>query len=365
MKSQNHRLLNKQGFTLLEILIAAMISGLVMLSAVGLMSSMGSGEKASEQTASQVETVVSLGQLRDTMLNIVRYQPPHDLLASQDGLMSGVSDVNSGLNNNCTVNLDPSQDVKSVVVFNRIQPTARPAKLLKFWEENKIEDSDANTRRLFISKQGTFDPNSPPQEVIVVDADGLQKRAYFVDQITDVPANSPSNPVAEAHLEVELRLLKAVGNGWPTSEKKTLSFVTGSLVFPSQTDVICVSQSSGRLVRTQLKPLTAGTASWEELLGNEFSKFTLKSFKVSFLGTKNEAGFRLDPREFYVNLPTAAGENNPWADRHKRRVCANVVQLGLVLEGAPLKAGGEKLKVTHNRTIFINNLMQDRPVSCQ
>lgn len=353
---------NSKGFTLIEILLGITLGTMVVISTASLMYYFFSEKSRLDTWSSgQLEMSIAVKSIESDIRNVARMDPHEDLRANNDDLYYGLTSINIGEEPSLCANTATSS-VLRYTTLNRLQPQA---KSVRTWSEasSANQTGAANELRVLVdpAQKSLFNETPLPTEIVIVDADRRYIRRYEVassvlhlgintDPYDDLPKlDSSGNAVIFNYASVFLRMPKGIANN--TIAKQTAVFITGSDIYASSTNYVCLRKTDNSLIR-----YNAMTQTTDVLLTNTSKDFSVQTFVVKYLATKK--GVRVDPVNFF-----ASTLNNP------QGTCVNTVFVNLQGQvNTPVTNSGQntdiKSTVGRNRTIFATNLNSQRPVSC-
>lgn len=350
---------NNQGFTIIEAILAASLSAMIMASTVGfLLYFFNEKNRLESWSSGQVEMSMATKSIERDIRNVVRLEPPEDLKVLEDSLYFGLSSVDPGDEPSICLNDSNS----SVVRYTTLLRSVRQEKSLRAWSETDSADKVTPADELRVTYEDNektlFSSKNMPAEILVVDADRRYIRRYEVaskvphlhsnkDPYDDQPrVDASGKPIYFDYVSVFLKLPKGIAG--TKTFKQSAVFVTGSDVYASETYYICLRKEGKHLIR-----YNALTKKEEILLVHDENTLKITSLDLRYLATKK--GLRVDPAHFVASTLTDTG------------VCVNSIFVSLKGEapqGNDNTSKDMKTQIVRNRTIFATNLSSRRPASC-
>jgi type II secretory pathway component PulJ len=350
---------NNKGFTLIEAILAASLSALIMGSTIGfLLYFFNEKNRLESWSSGQLEMSMAAKAIERDIRNVVRLEPPEDLKVLEDTLYFGLSSIAPGDEPSICLNDANS----SVVRYTTLLRSVRQEKSMRAWSETDSADKLTAADELRVSYENSektlFSDKNMPAEILVVDADRRFIRRYEVgsktphlgatkDPYDDQPrVDTAGMPITFNYVSVFLKLPKGI-TGTKTF-KQSAVFVTGSDIYASETYYICLRKDGRHLIR-----YNALTKKEEILLVHDENSLKIVSLDLKYLATKK--GLRVDPTNFVSSTLTDTG------------VCVNSIFVSLKGEtpqGNDSTSKDMKTQIVRNRTIFATNLSSRRPASC-
>jgi type II secretory pathway component PulJ len=353
---------NVKGFTLVEIMLGLGLGAMVVISTASLLYYFFTEKNRLDTWSSgQLEMSIAVKSIESDIRNVVRMDPMEDLRINNDSLYFGLTSINAGEEPSFCSN-NATSSVFRYTTLNRILPQA---KSMRTWSEIASSDNTgaANELRVSVDTTGStlFSEANAPKEIVIVDADRRYIRRYEVvssvmhlnmntDPYDDAPkTDSSGNPIIFNYASVFLKRPKTITGAEISA--KTAVFITGSDVYASSTNIVCLRKDDRSVIR--YNSLTQRT---DVLLVNTSKDFDVQQFIVKYLATKK--GVRVDPVNFF-----ASTLSDP------QGLCVNAIYVnidGQVLNTAKSATQNKDFKSTvgRNRTIFATNLSSQRPLSC-
>lgn len=368
---------NNNGFTLIEVLVSLVISGIILMASVSLMVSTASVEGDSIKASQQIDLVMTLNGVRDKLSNVTKLYPSHDLYDPEDKLYYGLSDIRGEnlLKDICHEG--------HALIYTLTDTTKSPTKTLRYWNEGNLNapgisktlvtqfDEGENFSSSFKAFE-TLQTNEPPKELIAIDADGKIKRNYLINKIVNYTSPQVSDsitnePYADPHVAITVEAPRTLKSNQAADINSLASFLTGSLLYPSNTFYVCLEKDTKHLIEGYLyKPNLKKT-----LMMSGQSRTNLTSLNFEFIGTRPDK--KINVIDYFTDLPLAKSvisavttkQNTSEYEIQTTRECVNIVRLTLMAELVSNKQGGRSEIIKNQKTVFINNFMPDRPVKCQ
>lgn len=348
-----------QGFTIVEAILSASLSALIMGSTISFLLYFFTEKNRLESWSSgQIEMSMATKAIERDIRNVVRLEPPEDLKVSEDSLYFGLSSVDPGDEPAVCLNDESS----SVVRYTTLLRSVRQEKSMRAWSEADSADKSTPADELRVSYEDSektlFSDKNMPAEILVVDADRRYIRRYEVaskvphlnatkDPYDDQPRlDGVGNPMTFNYVSVFLKLPKGIAG--TKTFKQSAVFVTGSDVYASETYYICLRKEGRHLIR-----YNALTKKEEILLVHDENTLNITSLDLKYLATKKN--LRVDPKLFVNSTLTDTG------------ICVNSVYVSIKGEAPQGNEGSSKdmkTQIVRNRTIFATNLSSRRPASC-
>lgn len=348
------------GFTLTELLVTTVISGLILSAAVTILHQVfAENRNLQGWSTGQFEMTMALRELESDIRNIVRLQPPEGVSTRE---YFGLTSLNAGE--------EPSQCANgtgaSVIRYTTLDRHRQAESLLRAWSEKNDSGklTAANELRVTADKtpDSLFHGTDDPSEIVLVDADRKYLRRYSTAKVTmnldygfdpyDDLAKTDSFglPILFNFASVLLKNPKGIGGAATPIIDATL--ITGSEAYASKTYVICLRKSDRSLIK-----IDEADDSEIVLMNNPTDDFEIERFSITYMATKK--GVRVEPAGFQANM---AGVNAE---------CINTIsfELSLVVSAAVKAAGGamhvpDTEKILRRRVIFSPNLNSDRAGKC-
>lgn len=338
-----------KGFSLAEVSIAMLVSASVVFAASHWFIAFNKRNK--EVTIDQdlkVEIDFGLTNLDKLIQNSARLFPNEDLYSLDDGLYSGIHGLDRGISG-CRYQRDTGNKERfSIVRFSTIK-SLRAERTLRLWSDtNTLVVNPNNDIRVSYRNDSKYvlqaSVNTP--EIVILDADGEFAQRYrvsnyrvvstFNDPYTDLPTNPRTR---QTYTVATLAMPRRVGGA--VQDTKNVQFVTGSLVTASQTNHVCVSSNTGRLIIIDQANNTI-----KELLNPESNNFRITRFEVGYLNLRDNTVVDTNLAQRFPTDDTAA--------------CVNAAVIKIELTSV---TDSTKIKTT-TRTISLNNFSIRRPPSC-
>ncbi|MGZ3827037.1 MAG: PilW family protein [Bdellovibrio sp.] len=354
---------NSRGYTIIELMLAMGLATLVIAGTLNIIYYFFSEKTNLDSWSStQIDMSFALKDLENDLRNVVRMDPTEDLFTSGDGDYLGLSSISAG--NEPKICLNDSN--YSVLRYTTLDRFLRSERLLRSWSEKNDAGKNSPANELRITADATsnslFSADRKPAEIVVVDADRRYIRRYEVssaemhlnsplDPYDDTPKKDANgNPITFNYVSVFLKIPK---NAKGTPIDKTASvFITGSEIYASTTNIVCIRTSDKSLVKADLLQ-DKTTVSFQ----SNSKEFNVESFTAKYLGTKK--GIRVDPVNFFTDMV---------AD--PQGTCVNTVFLELKASLLVKSSSQTNTKSTAKnivgraRTIFATNLNSKRALSC-
>jgi hypothetical protein len=353
---------NSKGFSITEILLGIALGGMVIVSTASILYYFFTERNRLETWSSgQLEMSVAVKSIESDLRNVARMEPMEDLRTVNDSLYFGLTSINAG-EEPSVCNNSVTSSVFRYTTLNRLWPQA---KSMRTWSEVDSSDKTGAANELRVTVDATedalFSNSKLPKEIVLVDADRRYIRRYDVvsrtlhlnmttDPYDDLPKTDTSgNPVVFNYASVLLKRPNGITGNEITA--KPAVFITGSDVYASSTNFVCLRKSDRSVIR--YNELTGQT---DVLLSNTAKDFNIQTFVVKYLATKK--GIRVDPVNFFTSTLS-----NPSG------ACVNTIYVnvsGEVLRNAESASQNKDIKhtVSRNRTIFATNLNSQRPLLC-
>ena len=348
----------EEGYSLAELIATVGITGIVFLGLMALIAR-GFSETAQFERLNEgwLEGTAASTQLNIMLKNVARLDPPEDLDAPNDKLYPGLSNLAGG---SVPAACETAEDfeVLRMTTMSRRQPSER---ILRPWSsESAGRNGSAHELRIsHVPNTSVFGTSVSPTELFLIDADLKAKRRYRVrtaeiridaanDPYDDLPKVDGSGaPRKFTYAAVMLDPVQTPQGAAVTAPPQT--FIPDSVVFPSETSVVCVNKATRQLVQL----LEPGPTSRTLIQVDRSMEVT--RFKVEFSATRKNQ--RQDELVFYSNLRSAAS-----------RDCMNLIRFSLRMSH-PNARGSETSTVAGgrldlSRAVLLNNFTPNRPVNC-
>lgn len=351
---------NNHGYTLIEVMLAAGLSALVITSTIGFLFYFFSEKNRLDNWSSgQLEMSMAIKSIERDIRNVVRLEPSEDLRTTNDDLYFGLTSIPAGEEPSVCLN-DANN---SVFRYTTLSRTLRQEKSLRAWSEASSADKTLPADELRVTTDNTekalFSSKNLPAEVLVVDADRRFIRRYKVlsrvdhvnttnDPYDDVPKlKADGTNVLFSYASVFLGLPTGI-QGTKTASRPAV-FVTSSDIYASNTYFICMQKTARNLIRYNPAKNTQ-----EVLIASKAPEFVIQTFVASYLATKK--GVRVDPANFVSSTLADTG------------VCVNTVYISMTAENQMPNTStaikDTKTTIDRSRTVFATNLGSRRPASC-
>jgi prepilin-type N-terminal cleavage/methylation domain-containing protein len=360
----------RRGFTIIEVMLAIALSGVVLLGAYYLMSdSVRQNAKADTSNEGWLEAAAAGVQLTAILKNAPRIVPSEDLDVAGDKLYIGIAPL-SGAETPAACLSGPNFSALRVTSISLKQPSA--ALLRMYFSDMAGGTGPLNELRLTypadLSVERSMFGAKNPAELFLVDADGVNKRRYSVDTVT-IHAHTHENPYdplaaldpANFYNWVGVHLNNPVmaTGGIAAAPNPRISFITQSLAYASATSVICVTKPdpAAKLDSTLVEFAGAERHPLINLdhLGAADTKthLSVEGFRVSFLASQQTA--RFDALVPFTDLFT-----NPQGP------CVSAVrfEIDIGVRADVRKTTPDSVPVHLARSVLLPNFATGRPVTC-
>ncbi|MGZ3650530.1 MAG: PulJ/GspJ family protein [Bdellovibrionota bacterium] len=357
-----------KGFTLIEVMVAAGLGGLIVLAGYTLMStSIRENTIADSSNEGWLEATGAGTTFTTLVKNIPRIVPAEDLAAAGDKFYEGIAplDVNSAPAD-CLVS--PQFSALRVTSISLKLPSAA---LERGWFSDAAGGSTAATElRLSypadLSLQASMFGATNPTELFLIDADGTNKRRYAVNSVqinknTHVdPYDGVTKPALVFHwVGVQLGNPLMTSGSIANPPNPRIGFITQSLAYASNTSVICVTKADPVAHTDRTLVEITGTAR-RPLINldhrgstSSLSHLSVERFNVAFVASQQTA--RFDSLTAFPDLLT-----------NSQRPCMSAVRfdLDVGLKRDVHQTAAPTVPVHLSRTIFLPNFATGRPVTC-
>lgn len=370
---------NQNGFTLIEALISLALSGIIIMAALSLLVSASNVDGSSVKASQQIELVMNLNSLRDKLTNIPKLHPAHDLYNPGDKLYYGITDIRgeNDLKNHCKDG--------HALIFTITDTTKDPAKTIRFWNENNLATGGTHKTLVIDFDKDTTDSKSfpesgntsakVPKELLAIDADGKIKRNYIITNIKhyrtpQTPNEVTKDPHPDPHVAITVQLPKTFVGAQDSALNSSVSLVTESLLYPSESFYVCLDKDTHDLIQGPLYEPDKKVVLVKS--GGSGANMALTKFETEFIGTR--ADKRLNADDYFKNLPeapsviSAVKTKTPGSSEYEvqtTRECMNTIRITIEAELSSGRTNSKIETVTNRKSVFINNLMPERPVKCQ
>ncbi len=293
------RFMNRDGFSLMELIIAAGIFSMLMLIVSWMMvfffgrfyQSYG---KALIKNDFQLFSKVYFPQLK----NAIRLDPGEDLYDVGDAAYRGIIGMSQSVHD-CDYEFDNDEEdeARSILRYTVLRNRVGNERVLRGWNDSSSGETGAD-HELRISYTDTgrqpFQVVGQDKEIAIVDVDGLYTRRFKVDSWARTVGTGldpfDDQPVTGGDFTyTRLLLLQPERVGGVALDPLDRWFVTHSSVFITSTHVIC---SKG----DKIVDINESTGEERTILDLASGAYALSRFTVSFGATGS--GSRVDSRQF-------------------------------------------------------------------
>ncbi len=287
----NKLLTNPKGFTIIEVLVAAVVSVILLLATTELTT----GYFRESQTflnklmgQTQVRAVYTI--LQTQIENAVKLNPPEDLVAPSDGLYQGVANIAGGFKPNfCSLSMDGSAIVNGGFRVTYLRPGLQRETLASPWTESVGGAMIFNTPP-GAAANSTIAKAREGQELVLIDSNGKSRRRYVIANVSPRPASNldiagntrfDSNGVQIQffYTDVTVRQPKNYGG---TTTAQAVTFTAGSAAYGSSTEVVCLDSGTSNLVSYNEETDT------KKVILNS-GQFSIRQFRVAFITAATNA----------------------------------------------------------------------------
>jgi prepilin-type N-terminal cleavage/methylation domain-containing protein len=344
----------RAGFSITEMLVASALLGLLILAAQELLQrATREAQDMADDTSLKTDGTLTLQQLQQLLVNGAAVDPAEPAIINGAPEYRGVM----GLQDNdvalpCTYGYDLQQgEFKSVLRLTTLLSPLSSGRTLRAWDEKSAGFYDA-AHQLRVAaanaEEGAFLRTAT--ELLLVDADGLVSRRYPVHSaqhvITSLDPYTDQPPVGNGPTSFQYESFALDLATMPTGDRlvpATRWFVTGSMVYPARTQLVCINPE-GNLVRTEPGGAT------EVLFNAKAQNAQITSFRVTY--TSSATNPKLDPAAFVAYRDATPAQ----------RECLNVVYVRMRITPASTRLG---LKPTDlDRMVVLFNLNDRLPSRC-
>lgn len=356
MKNQN------KGYTVTELLLAAGLSSIVLMSTVSLLFYFFNEKNQLDTwSAGQLEMSIGIKSIESDLRNIVRLDPPEDLRITKDSLYFGLTNIPPGEEPSICRNDENS----SVLRYTSLNRDARQERTMRTWSEKDSVDKIGAINELRATTDSTsdtlFTDKNLPKEIVLVDADRRYIRRYQVasrvmhlnsdkDPYDDQP-KVDANGIPIFFNYASLFLKTSTGIKANSTSIESAVFITGSDVYKSSTLFVCLRKSDGSLIK-----YNSLTNQSDVLLLNNSQEFSITAFKATYLNTRKDV--RVDPINFFPSILA-----------NTKGHCVNAIHVLLkaeVTKGQNSDVENRNIQpdIIRERTIFATNLSSQRAINC-
>jgi len=357
-----------KGFTLIELMIAAGLGGIIVLGGYTLMvSSINENSVADSANEGWLEATGAGTQFTTIVKNIPQIVPAEDLSSAGDQFYAGIAPLDaSNAPPDCLVS--PKFSALRVTSISLKLPSAA---LMRGWFSDAAGGGTAATElRLSypadLTTQTSMFGATNPAELFLIDADGTNKRRYAVNSVV-INKNTHQDPYDSVVKPAQIFNWVGVQLGNPSMTdgdianppNPRIGFITQSLAYASNTSVICVTKGD---------PVTHTDSTLVEITGAirrplinldhrgssaSLSHLSVERFNVSFVASQQTA--RFDSLTPFPDLLT-----NP------QRPCMSAVRFDLEvgLKRDVRQTTLPTVPVHLSRTVLLPNFVTGRPVTC-
>jgi len=243
-----------KGFSLIEVLFALVIlavvvsystSGFLMLS-----ERLGFSGAASSMNGDINSMFRTLNM---SLQNVIKLSPGESLISTGDDLYKGIAGFTPRARECMTSRDGKLQSLR----WTRIDLQAQPQRLLRAWEEAVFPDPQLKLRIGGSARQTKmFSEGYDAKEIPIIDKDGLQTGRYRTGDFNNITTTNdpysdiPSSPAQTFHY-VDIDLLPPQNTSKNPEPPQNLKYITNSLVYPTQTDTLCVNPEGEVLLITE------------------------------------------------------------------------------------------------------------------
>ena len=357
---------NSRGFTLTEILIASAISIMIFVNLAYVLHNFFTEQKSMEiWTDVNLEANRAFKAIHNEIRNTIKLTPFENLNNIADSKYIGVT----SLKNEETPEICMNDENFKVIQYTALMKRKKSEVLRRAWSEQDSANKNGSNHQLRVSwlngdKSVITSEGDKDKEITIVDADQRFIRRYRVTRVTlsnnvtidpydnAVHLDSTGNPIRHTYWNLELKS--------PYTSKRTntntevANFVTGSDVYESETNILCVHKNSKQVVKYNVQ-----TDKYVDLFNINQSEFNIQKFYIGYLNT-NKAN-RIDKDAYFLSV-----------DDLDHIECLNVLKLEVIFVAtAQLQKKIEQLSVREARldlsrssVIYPHNLNMKRPIFC-
>ena len=351
--------MKNKGFTLLELMIAGSLGCILLFFGYTILVSSIKTSNQSDQTNEGWLEATSAGTILNLQLkNVLRIEPAENLVENGPAVYSGIMPI---FGENAPKDCEKSENY-SVLKLTTILRRKNSERILRKWDPNSAGAiGPSNKLHISFTKDvSVFSQPNPPKELALLDIDGRFKRRYEVVSFENVHTTEHPNtgltsmdasgkPIFYDYTKVLLND-PSLGDGTlrvkHLDEDSEVSFITNSMMLPTETFYVCVSKTTGDVVQIR------NNQSWGLFrLGNKKTKI----LKLKFSFANSDGKSRIDQLPFLEQLET-----------YPKRTCVDLVKFQLTIstnvgkDGKVAPGGGAEI----SRDVLIPNLNSNRSPSC-
>jgi prepilin-type N-terminal cleavage/methylation domain-containing protein len=348
--------MNQRGMTLLEIMVAMGIVGVIIMIATTVLSTSHSMlQQSLAKSNLLMDRQFTVGFLSKALASTLRLSPAEDLFAPNDDHYPGFSALPAYPG--CEYPAGKKKADFSILQLTRYRAHTPQAVVLRSWSEVSAGTPlEIHIRPAYNLVASTDDEymyvktlnemkKAGPLEVAIVDADAQIVRRYQVDSLRKVAAGSDPD-LTGPHVAMRLSQIKLGGKIMPTPDK-TVKFIAQSLLFVVQTEVIC-TDNKGRVIK-----MSEGSAAAPQIMIDpSLQHYELTEFRMRYGDSINKATLGGVFTDFY-SIPFS------------KRKCINTIELETGMRETNVNvATGTQAIVVSKRTLSLENHLLERPTSC-
>ncbi|OFZ25345.1 MAG: hypothetical protein A2381_19285 [Bdellovibrionales bacterium RIFOXYB1_FULL_37_110] len=356
---------NKRGFTLVEIVVAMGIFGLITLAVAQIsISTTSTFWRNIESQVARSNLHLAINKMETLFVNIAPIQRQNSPIESLDegelnyfgvgGLTSNTATESS----QClyTAKVEGEDEVFSIMRLSSISPKKKSLKTMVPWPDTLGTPTDlivnAINSSAYLFASVITDTPDPTREILIIDSEGLATKRLEVHKVkyieTTVDPYSGSiddPPVTYKYYQVSVKQPKTFTGKY--NQKIDLSFMSNSTIYPVNTQILCVDQNFHLILKDEY------TGASKILYHSPKSGFQISKFNIQYANVSTPLS---NTPPLYYPFPTG----NTLEDQKKRR-CINSIKIHAVLQNNSQNKGNP---INLEKSIFLYNFYNKQSADC-